>query len=292
MLRVKETDSGKMQVGPEAAPRLETVLPIGGKTMTDRKCILVTGAASGIGRQTALFFARKDWFVGAVDLNEEGLASLQAEIGKDNCYVALMDVADVDSVRKAVKALADRTGGRIDVLFNNAGIVRMGPNSEISIEDQHKIVDINFKGILSCIHCCLDYLKKTPDSRIINMCSASAIYGIPEMAVYSATKHAVKALTEALNIELKEHGITVSDILVPYVRTPLIMDAEVKAFSVARMGVNVEPAQVAETVWKAAHGSRLHWYMTGSMKLLLFLCWALPFAKRSIIRKMAMSPTK
>jgi short-subunit dehydrogenase len=122
------------------------------------------------------------------------------------------------------------------------------------------------------------------------MCSASAIYGIPELAVYSATKHAVKALTEALDIELEKYGITVSDILVPYVRTPLVTDADVKAFSIEKMGVHVEPRQVAETVWKAAHGSKIHWKMTGALKLLLSLFWAFPFAKRSIIKSQTASP--
>jgi short-subunit dehydrogenase len=124
------------------------------------------------------------------------------------------------------------------------------------------------------------------------MCSVSAIYGIPEMAVYSATKHAVKALTEALDIELEKYGVIVSDILVPYVKTPLITDADVRAFSVDKMGVNVEPAQVAETVWKAAHGAKLHWRMTAGLKMSRVIFWAFPFMKRSIIKKQAMSPTK
>lgn len=258
--------------------------------MDNRNSIFVTGAASGIGRETALFFARQGWFVGIVDVNEDGLLSLQSEIGEDNCCLRMMDVTNPQSVEESIRAFTEKTGGRINVLFNNAGIVNMGPNEEISIKDQHRIVDVNFKGILNCIHAGLPYLKKTPGARIINMCSASAIYGIPELAVYSATKHAVKALTEALDIELERYGIVVSDILVPYVRTPLITDASVKAFSVQRMGVKVEPAQVAATVWKAAHGSRLHWKITGAFRLLTILFWALPFAKRSIIKSLSLSP--
>jgi len=260
--------------------------------MPNRKSIFITGAASGIGRWTAQLFARNGWFVGIVDVNKDGLLTLQSEIGEDNCFLAVMDVADVDSVREAVKGFADKTGGAMSVLFNNAGIVEMGPNEDIPIDKQGRIVDINFKGILNCVHCSLEYLKNTPDARIISMCSASAIYGIPELAVYAATKHAVKALTEALDIELEKYGIIVSDILVPYVKTPLITDASVQAFSVDKTGVNVEPAQVAETVWKAAHGAKLHWKMTAGLNLALAIFWAFPFMKRSIIKKQAMSPPK
>ncbi len=258
--------------------------------MERRKNIFITGAASGIGRETALLFAKNGWFVGIVDVNEGGLASLASEIGEDNCLLAIMDVTDVESVAKAVEAFVGKTDGTMDVLFNNAGIASMGPNEEIPIEAQHKIVDVNFKGILNGIHVSLPHLKNTPGSRIISMCSASAIYGIPELAVYSATKHAVKGLTEALNIELEKYGIIVSDILVPYVKTPLVTDADVKAFSVEKMGVKVETAQVAETVWKAAHGSKVHWKMTGALRLLLVLFWAFPFAKRSIIKAQTISP--
>ncbi|RJP25705.1 MAG: SDR family oxidoreductase [Candidatus Abyssobacteria bacterium SURF_5] len=258
--------------------------------MISKPTIFITGAASGIGRQTALLFAKRNWFAGIFDLNEGGLLSLQAEVGETNCCTETMDVANPASVKAAVHSFAEATGGRMDVLFNNAGIAKMGPNEYITLEDQHLTVDINFKGILSCIHASLPHLKQTPGSRIISMCSASAIYGIPELAVYSATKHAVKALTEALEIELGKYGITVSDILVPYVRTPLITDAATKAFSVERMGVRVEAVEVAETVWRAAHSRRLHWHMTARLNLLRVLFWAFPFAKRNLIKSLAAPP--
>lgn len=258
--------------------------------MSSRKSIFVTGAASGIGRETALQFARQGWFVGIVDVNRVGLLSLQEEIGESNCCVAVTDVANSQDAKEAVSAFTSKTGGRMDVRFNNAGIVRMGLNEEISIEDQHRIVDINFKGILNCIHASLSSLKNTPGSRIINMSSATAIYGAPQLAVYSSTKHAVKALTEALDIELEQHGVSVCDVMAPYVSTPLITDAAVKAYSVGKMGVHVQPHQVAETVWKAAHGHKLHWMMTNTVKLLALLCWALPFARRSIVKTLSMPP--
>lgn len=101
--------------------------------MSSRKNIFITGAASGIGRETALYFARQGWFVGIVDVNRMGLLSLQQEIGEGNCCVGLMDVTNVQDVKEAVSAFTSKTGGKMDVLFNNAGIVRMGPNEEITL---------------------------------------------------------------------------------------------------------------------------------------------------------------
>ena len=84
------------------------------------------------------------------------------------------------------------------------------------------------------------------------MSSGSAGYGIPELAVYSSTKHAVKGITEALNIEFESYDIFVCDIMPNYVATPMVNDAEHQAKSVEKMGVNLTTQQVAEVVWKAA----------------------------------------
>jgi len=187
--------------------------------MSEKQCIFITGAASGIGLETARLFARKGWYVGIFDVNEAGLQSLQDEIGDDNCVSASMDVSHVDSVQRAVGAFVANTGGKMDVLFNNAGIIKFGRFETVSISDHHRIVDVNLKGMLNCTHCALHYLRYTPGARIINMASTSAIYGVPDLSVYSATKHAVCAMTEAWDIELEKYGITVSGNRPP--RSPL-----------------------------------------------------------------------
>lgn len=202
----------------------------------------------------------------------------------------IMDVTDVSAVKGGIGAFAEKTGGSIHALFNNAGILRMGMNETIPIADQHLIVDTNFKGILNRIDAALPYLKATPGAHIVNMASTSAIYGIPELAVYSATKHAVCAMTEALDIELADYGITVSDIVTPYVNTPMVTDAPVKAFSIEKLGVNVEPAEIAETVWKAVHGKKLHWKVQILTHILYFAFWLMPFAKRFIVKVLTIPP--
>ena len=260
--------------------------------MNKQKNIFITGAASGIGLETARFFARKGWFVGITDLNEQGLNSLESELGSNNCFSHTMDVTDPENYQETVNAFTEKTGEKMNVLFNNAGILRMGPNETISLQDQHLTVDINIKGILNGIHCSLKYLMQTPGACIISMASTSAIYGMPELAVYSATKHAVCALTESLDIELEQYDISVCDIIVPYVNTPMVTDARKSAHSVEKTGVNVKPSQVAENVWKAVHGKKLHWKVHFLTHVLCTMFPALPFIRRPIVKYLGMTPVK
>jgi NAD(P)-dependent dehydrogenase (short-subunit alcohol dehydrogenase family) len=194
-----------------------------------------------------------------------------------------MDVADVASVQRAVDSFAmnGRENGHI---FNNAGI-EFGRFENISIYDCHQIVDVNLKGVLSCIHFSLDYLKRTAGARIITMASTSAIYGVPDLAVYSATKHAVCAVTEALDLELERYGITISDILAPYVNTPMVMDAENKPFSVG-WALNLKLDRGKDSM-EAAHGksSVENQYLTCA---LMALFWSFRL-RRSVVKMLTMA---
>ncbi|MCP4750817.1 MAG: SDR family oxidoreductase [Proteobacteria bacterium] len=247
--------------------------------MISKKTIFVTGAASGIGRATAQLFAEKGWFVGLYDLDENGLTELHQRIGQENSCWKKMDVAGSQEVEEAIAHFSERTEGRMDALFNCAGILRMGSFEEIDAGEQRKTVEINLIGIINCIHSSLSMLKRTSDSHIVSMSSMSAVYGTPDLATYSATKFAVNGLTEALNIEFERHGINVSDIKVPYVQTPML-EQDRKAFSIEKAGVNVSPEEVAELVWKAAHGKKVHW--SKKVKLVQFILWMLPFTKRTL----------
>ncbi len=236
-----------------------------------KKNIAITGAASGIGKATAELFFRKGWYVGLFDINEKDLSSVFLKIGAQNGCMKQMDVTDSESVKDAINFFSEKTGGRIDVLFNCAGILHMGHHESIPLDNQKKIVEVNLIGILNCIDASFNILKRTSASRIINMSSGSATYGTPELAVYSSTKFAVRGLTEALNIEFENHDIWVCDIMAPYVSTPMIVDAEQKASSVSTLGVKVLPGQVANLVWKAANGRRVHWIVSTMLKILIGL---------------------
>jgi len=226
--------------------------------MKDQKTIFITGTASGIGRATALLFAEKGWYVGLFDIDGEKLKDLAKQIGEDTCCYQVMDVKDSKAVEASVQFFEKRTEGQMDILFNNAGIYRVDPFEEMNLDDKTEIVKINVLGVINCIHFAFDALKRTPGARIINMCSSSALYGVPEIAAYSASKFAVRGLTQALNIEFERHGIMVSDIMVSFVQTPLLNQKKT-SMAQQKSGVHLTAEQVAELIWKAAHGKKVHW---------------------------------
>src|SRR5512143_476792 len=175
--------------------------------MRATKTIFITGAASGIGRATAKLFAERGFFVGLYDLDEKGLAALRAEIGTSNSCMGVLDVGDIDDFKKNVDDFGRTTGGRMDALFNCAGILRMARFEHLPPEESHKQIQVNVIGVINGVYAALPLLEETEGSCILNMSSASAIYGVPELAVYSASKFAVRALTEALEIEFRKKGI-------------------------------------------------------------------------------------
>ncbi|HEV7518354.1 MAG TPA: SDR family oxidoreductase, partial [Thermoanaerobaculia bacterium] len=183
--------------------------------------IFITGAASGIGRETALLFAERGWRVGLFDVNREGLESLAGQIG-ERALAGALDVRDLAQYRLRVAELGQWTGGRLDALFNCAGIMRMGPFAEVPIEQQVLTVEVNVIGVLNGIHAALGLLKATPGAHILTMGSASGIYGVPDLATYSATKFFIRGLTEGLSLELERDGIVVTDLMPLYVDTPMV----------------------------------------------------------------------
>ena len=238
--------------------------------MTAARTIFITGAGAGIGAETARLFARNGWRVGASDVNSAALAALQQELGAERVSVHVADVRDRASVEAAVGEFVQRSGGRLDALFANAGVLFMGPHETITEAQKNLLVDVNVKGVINTIDAGFDYLKRTPGAHVVAMSSTSAEYGSPQHAVYSATKFFVRGLTEALNIEYREHGIQVSAIYVAYVQTGMVFDAKVKPASIDRLGVKVTPQQVAATVWKAVNGNRVHWRVGLDARLINF----------------------
>jgi len=238
------------------------------------KTILITGAASGIGREAATLFNQNNWNVIGVDVDIGGLEKI-----KDSCFKTFKcDVSNEPEVKKLANDLKNQ-GIVLNALFNCAGILQMGLFNDSNIEKHLKVVDVNLKGLVSCTYLFLPLLEK--NSTIVNMSSLSALYGTPELAVYSATKSAVKTLTEALNIEFEPQGIHICDIIVDYVKTPMILNADYKATSVRRLGITVSATSVAKTVFKAVTSSKkVHYYVGIKTKVLNFLLKLFPFTAR------------
>ncbi|TDT40394.1 NADP-dependent 3-hydroxy acid dehydrogenase YdfG [Halospina denitrificans] len=249
--------------------------------------IFITGAGAGIGRATAHYFVAKGWFVGAADLDEAALHSLQEELGEAQCSIHVTDVVDAASVRQSLAGFAARTDGRLDVLHNNAGLLRVGRFEEIHLEDHRQVVDVNLTGLINVLHTAFPYLRDTPGARVVNMSSASAIYGTPDFASYSATKHGVRAMTEALDIEWEGYDIRVCDLMPPFVKTGMVASNEAGSGMFNAMGVHLTAEDVAREVWKLTRSSELHRPITRRMRSLWTVSGTLPAAAiRGIIKRL------
>ncbi|EON93962.1 short chain dehydrogenase [Marinobacter lipolyticus SM19] len=252
-----------------------------------KECIFITGAAAGIGRETARLFASRGWFVGAADRDEEALAALQDELGEGRCSTHVMDVVDEVSVKKGLADFAERTGGQLRLLHNNAGILKVGPFEEISLSAHRAVVEVNVIGLMTVLHAAFPYLKATPNAQVVNMSSASAAYGIPDFASYSASKHAVRAMTEALDIEWEPHGIRVGDLMPPFVNTGMVQQNEQGSRLFERLGVNLTPDVVAAQVWAQVEQPRLHRPISMQFKALWPIAKSAPAAvTRGVLRKL------
>ena len=231
-----------------------------------RKSIFITGAASGIGRETALLFAEKGWFVGGYDVNADGLDALRQDMGADNGIFATLDVTSAPAFRAAVDTFGKATGGTLDLMHNNAGIGTGGLLDEMAWDDVMRIVNINFVGVMIGVRAGIELLKNTPGSLSLITSSSSAIFGTAGISVYSATKHAVRGLTDALSIELKRYGVRAADLLPGLIDTPLLSDTMRDMAPPEGMWRLVKPREVAATVWQAYHGDQVHWYVPAELR--------------------------
>ncbi|MFI1422809.1 SDR family NAD(P)-dependent oxidoreductase [Streptomyces sp. NPDC020731] len=174
---------------------------------------LVTGGASGIGRATADLLARRGATVAVLDLDpstvDEPLTGHRA------------DVTDDASVRAAVAAAVDGLGG-LDVLINNAGIGARGTVETNSDEEWHRVFDVNVLGMVRTARACLPHLRASAHAAIVNTCSVAATAGLPQRALYSATKGAVYSLTLAMAADHVREGIRVNCVNPGTVDTPWI----------------------------------------------------------------------
>jgi NAD(P)-dependent dehydrogenase (short-subunit alcohol dehydrogenase family) len=245
-----------------------------------RKAIFITGAASGMGRETALLFAHQGWFIGAHDVNFDGLQALKEKIGGGNGLFATLDVTDPEAFALAIERFGAATNGALDLMFNNAGIAVAGLFDEVAWEDIVSVINVNLLGVMIGVRAAIPLLKQTPGSLCLTTSSSSAIFGTAGIATYSATKHAVRGLTEALSIEFMRHGVRVADLLPGLIDTPILSDS-VKAMAPAEgMWRLTPPSEVADAVWAAYHGDKLHWYVPEELKAFDLQATAEPEAVR------------
>jgi len=188
----------------------------------DDKVAVITGAASGIGRATAVRLAAEGASVACLDVNGDGLRETCDAIAEaDGCSMSLLcDIGDEDSVASAIKQVIERYD-RINVLCNIAGILRADHSHELSLADWSKVIAINLTGTFLMCREALPHLLKKKGNCIVNTASTAALGSHPWMAAYAASKGGILSLTRTLAIEYVKHGLRVNAVCPGGVATPL-----------------------------------------------------------------------
>ena len=263
--------------------------------MTAQLTVLVTGASPGIGRATAVEFARRGHQVYAAARREEVLAGLAD--GERNIRPVGLDVTDGDSVQRAWAKIQAETGGTgVDVLVNNAGFALTGPVEVLPDEAVRRQFDTNVFGVLNVTRAVLPAMRARGSGRIINVSSIVGRVSFGLMGVYGATKYAVEALSDALRLELRGFGITVVLIEPGFVATSLGSAADAEAgrgpvppayqemaetgtrYLARQLAKGIPAAQVAATIANAAQSRnpRTRYVVPGTVRPLIALLTALP----------------
>jgi NAD(P)-dependent dehydrogenase (short-subunit alcohol dehydrogenase family) len=175
------------------------------------KVAIVTGAGDGIGRETALSFAREGATVVVADIKEPAAAETVRliEAGGGKALATTVDVAKSDQVEAMVKS-AVSSFGRLDILFNNAGLVDFSPMCELDESRFDAVMAVNVKGVWLGMKYAIPAMIKKGGGAIVNACSVSALVAVKNCSAYVASKHAVAGLTKIAAIEYGIHGVRIN----------------------------------------------------------------------------------
>ncbi|WP_405984102.1 SDR family oxidoreductase [Streptomyces sp. NBC_00872] len=219
-------------------------------TTAASKVVLITGASSGIGEATARRLAAAGHLVVLGARRAERLAALAKEIEADggSALPHTLDVTDPLSVRSFVAAAHDRYG-RVDVLVNNAGVMPLSRLDALRTDEWDRMIDVNLRGVLHGIAAVLPIMSAQGAGHIVNIASVSGLRVDPTAAVYSATKHAVRALSEGLRQESRELRVTViSPGLTRSELIDTIGDQDTKDAVTGQMSIAIPAAAIGEAV--------------------------------------------
>ncbi len=185
-----------------------------------RRVVVVTGAASGIGRETALAFARRGARLVVCDIDAEGLGQVERELTGAGCQVIsrVVDVSDSAQMEEFCDWVYGACG-RVDVLCNNAGVGVAGMLEDISLADWEWIVGVNFWGVIYGCHFFYPRMAARGDGHIVNISSGAAMAPLPTMTAYCSTKYAVLGFSETLRAEAALNGVGVTAICPGFVAT-------------------------------------------------------------------------
>lgn len=203
------------------------------------KIALITGSGSGIGRTTALLFAKEGAKVAVVDLSEENGKQTVTDIqeqGGEALFIRA-DVTNAEEVEKMVDQVISHFG-KLDILFNNAGISGVGAVHELTEELWDRVVNVNMKGVFLPCKYALPHMMENKSGTIINMSSAIAEIGLMRRAVYAATKGAVLTLTKCMQVDYAPYNIRVNALLPGTILTPFVENYLKESYDDPEEGLN------------------------------------------------------
>ena len=239
------------------------------------KVVAITGGARGIGKATAQALVRRGCRVAIGDLDLPLAEETAAALGGGTVALPL-DVTDRSSFVSFLDE-AERQLGPIDVVVNNAGIMPVTPFVEESVESVHRQVDINLHGVITGTQLAIERMRPRGSGHIVNIASQAGKGGIPGIATYSATKHAVVGLSEAVRWELRGSGIEVACVM------PTLVNTELTSGVGQRLIRPVEATDVAEGIVDALEVPRFDVWVPRANGALFRILGLLPRGAREAI---------
>ncbi|MEN9332998.1 MAG: hypothetical protein RLY35_178 [Bacteroidota bacterium] len=259
----------------------------------ENKVVVVTGAGSGMGRELVLQLMAKGAHVAAVDFNEKTLNETVAMVHSSASKVSshILNVADTAAVAALPEAVI-LEHGHVDAIINNAGIIQPFVRvNDLSFEAIHKVMDVNFFGLLALTKAFLPLLLNRPDAHIVNVSSMGGFLPVPGQSVYGASKAAVKLLTEGLYAELRETNVHVSVVFPGAINTNITANSGVHMDMPKDMDPKdyktLEAGKAAQLILEGIERNQLHIYVGSDSKFMNFLYRLAPtFATNFIAKKM------
>ena len=248
------------------------------------KVVLITGASSGIGKQTAIEFAKLGSSIILVARRKNKLEQVENELKQFNVntLVCACDVSKKDQVEELSKIVLQKFNS-IDILVNNAGFAIYGSVSDLSINEIESQMETNYFGMIYCVKNFLPLMLKKKSGHIVNVASVGASFSVPGVSSYCATKFAMLGFSEGLKHELYGTGVGLTVVSPIMVRTPLFEHPSFTNFSKFSTGVSLSSETVAKTIIKASNSSRLEIVVPSVARAVIWFKQTFPFLINPIV---------